>query len=280
MVTALSQLRSLFPAERRTPAQDSLIGESCLALSREERKCVADLLNQDRAFSAYREDKNLGIERQIDRYIGKCQGVGATIGAISGVIVGGGVAGLATMPTGPLGIGLSVAVCGAVVGTAGGAVGCVAGGKVGEKRIIRRLKESAEFIQWKAERYEQVAIPALRQFLTSPEGESIPDALPYPELLENLRGNYNERIDKQHRVLDAHRIGVDPAERDQIIHDAHMTDQEVRQVVQFYGSTSVQRSDIAYPMIREVIGSDMPDEKKDFLIDFLSFPLTKDPVKI
>jgi hypothetical protein len=70
MATLLSQLRSIFPAERRTPAQDSLIGESCLALSEGQRKCVADILNPDRAFRVYREDRNLGIERQIDRYIG------------------------------------------------------------------------------------------------------------------------------------------------------------------------------------------------------------------
>jgi hypothetical protein len=168
----------------------------------------------------------------------------------------------------------------AVGGIGGGYAGYRLGGMAGKFFSVKEIKESRPFLQWKAQRYEQVAIPALRQFLTSPEGESIPDALPYPELLENLRGKYNERIDKQHRVLDAHRIGVDPAERDQVIHDAHMTEQEAHQVVQFYGSTSVQRSDIAYPMVREVIGSDMPDEKKDFLIDFLSFPLIKDPVRL
>jgi hypothetical protein len=94
------------------------------------------------------------------------------------------------------------------------------------------------------------------------------------KILTNLLSFHSQR------PIDAHRIGVDPAERDQVIHDAHMTEQEAHQVVQFYGSTSVQRSDIAYPMIREITGSDMPEEKKDFLIDFLSFPLIKDPVRL
>jgi hypothetical protein len=90
MVTALSQLRNLFPAERRPPAQESLIGESCLALSRGERQCVVELLNSDQNFQAYRRE-NLDVNDKLQHDIAFGKGAGTVIGIATGAIVGGGV---------------------------------------------------------------------------------------------------------------------------------------------------------------------------------------------
>jgi hypothetical protein len=285
MVTAISQLRNIFPAERRTPAQDVLLGQSCLALAKGERQCIVELLNSQQNFQAYRRE-NLDVNDKLQHDIAFGKGAGTVIGIATGAIVGGGVgaaAGAIVSAANPPVSMLAAAGGGALLGgclggAAGGYAGYKLGGMAGKFFSVKEIKESRPFLQWNAARYERVALPALRQFAHIETDHR--DARPREQQLQALRDTYNLRVDQQRRVFDSYRIGVDPAERDQVIRDAHMTEQEVHQVVQFYGSTSVQRSDIAYPMIREIISSGMPEEEKDFLIDFLSFPLIKDPVRI
>jgi hypothetical protein len=129
------------------------------------------------------------------------------------------------MHTGPVGIGLSALGGAGLVGTAAGMVGYAVGGNLGEERIIRRLKESDEFIRWKAQICSYVAIPALRQF-TRIEAD-LRDQRSFDQRLQASRDAYNIRVDQQRQVFDAHRIGVSSVERERVIHDAHMTGQEV-----------------------------------------------------
>jgi hypothetical protein len=280
MTPALSQLRNVFPEERRTPEQDALIGQSCLALSKGERQCVVELLNSRQTLQTYRRDVS-GVNDRIHQAIGSGKTIGLAIGVTGGAIVGGVAGGLATMHTGPLmPFLMPPAIVGgmAVVGTAGGLIGHTVGGKWAEKHIVGKIEKSEEFIRWRTQKCAYVALPVLRQFAHI-EADSH-DARTYAQQLEALRENYNLRVDQQRRVFDAHRIGVDPVERDRVVQNAHMTEQEAHQVVDFYGRTSVQRADVSYVMMRDIIGSDMPDEKKDFLVDFLSSSLIRDPVKI
>jgi outer membrane lipoprotein SlyB len=127
MVTALSQLRHIFPAEERTPEQDALIGSSCLALSDIERKCITEFPNASQTYENYVEGLPRG-ERE-EMIYNMLQAVksgkrnGAIKGAAAGFVAVGGLGVCCGIPGGPIGMG-----CGAVAGAAAGALGGAYGG--------------------------------------------------------------------------------------------------------------------------------------------------------